>query len=261
MPAPASKSSPSQNPSPRMDRAMTPGPLRLSSLAVLLLAAGLGACARDPQATGSITPADTRERHPIVLRDAPRSLDVFVGRAGGGLDVRQAEDVAAFAGEFRKKGRGGLVAQVPTGAGRDIAARDTLEGIRRALARGGVSPGHLVVETYPVQDPGLASPIRLTFASLQARLPHECGQWPEDLGVSDYRTSSSNQPHWNFGCATQATLAAQVADPIDLVRARDEGRVDTVKRLNAITRLREGRDPSTQYRQETPSINSTVGGR
>jgi pilus assembly protein CpaD len=56
-------------------------------------------------------------------------------------------------------------------------------------------------------------------------------------------------------------LAAQVADPIDLVRGRSEGRADIVKRMNAISKLREGKDPSTQYRQEQTSINSAVGGR
>lgn len=64
----------------------------------------------------------------------------------------------------------------------------------------------------------------------------------------------------NLGCASQATLAAQVADPIDLVRSREEGRPDMVKRMGAIAKIREGRDPSTQYRQATPQINSTVGG-
>jgi pilus assembly protein CpaD len=224
------------------------------------LGLALGACARKGDTTGSLAPVDVRERHPIVLRDAPRSLDVFIGRAGGGLDLRQAEDVAAFAGEYRRSGRGGLVAEVPTGTRREIAARDTLHAIRSALARGGVSGGSLSVRTYPVADPGLASPIRLSFASLQAALPHSCGQWPEDLGVSDFKSDAANGPYWNFGCATQATLAAQVADPIDLVRARSEGRPDIVKRMGAIAKIRQGQDPSTQYRQETPQINSTVGG-
>jgi pilus assembly protein CpaD len=230
--------------------------------AVLALGALIGGCANrtaeaDPLAFG---PNDVRERHPIVLRDAPRSLDVFVGRSGSRLDPRQAEDVASFAREFRRSGKGGLVAEVPTGARRDRAAYDTLNGIRAALSQGGVPPAVLSVRSYPVQDPGLASPIRLTFASLQAGLPHACGQWPTDLGSSDFRFSSSNAPYWNFGCASQATLAAQVADPIDLVRSRDEGRPDIVKRMGAITKIREGQDPSTQYRQATPQINSTVGG-
>lgn len=235
---------------------------RLHHIAALVaLAAALGACANKGDITASLAPVDVRERHPIVLRDAPRSLDVFIGRSGGSLDPRQAEDVAEFAREFRRSGKGGLVAQVPTGTRREMAAHDTLNGIRAALARGGVSPRVLSVRTYPVADPGLASPIRLTFASLQAGLPHACGEWPTDLGVSSYRTDAANQPYWNFGCASQATLAAQVADPIDLVRSRDEGRPDIAKRMGAITKIREGKDPSTQYRQETPQINSAVGGR
>lgn len=233
-----------------------------ASLGLLLAAATmLGACAKQGDLVSSQAPVDVRERHPIVLRDAPRSLDVFVGRSGAGLDSRQEEDVADFAREYRRSGKGGLVAQVPTGARRELAAHDTLNGIRSALSRGGVPETALSVRTYPVADPGLASPIRLTFASLQAGLPHDCGQWPADTGVSSIKDDMTNEPYWNFGCASQATLAAQVADPIDLVRARSEGRADTAKRLGAIGKLREGKDPSTQYRQETPQINSTVGGR
>lgn len=228
---------------------------------VLAAATLLGACAGKRDLAESGVPVDVRERHPIVLRDAPRSLDVFVGRAGGGLDDRQAEDVAEFAREYRRSGKGGLVAQVPTGTRREMAAHDTLNGIRSALARGGVSAAALSVRTYPVADANLASPIRLTFASLQARLPHDCGQWPGDLGVSSWTSDMSNEPYWNFGCSSQATLAAQVADPIDLVRARGEGRPDIAKRMGAIAKIREGKDPSTQYRQETPQINSAVGGR
>ena len=230
--------------------------------AMLVLGGLLGGCAKRTAEADTLAygPDDVRERHPIVLRDAPRSLDVFVGRSGGALDARQAEDVASFAREFRRSGKGGLVAEVPTGARRDRAAHDTLNGIRAALSRGGVSPGILSVRSYPIQDPGLASPIRLTFASLQASVPHSCGQWPTDLGSSDFKYSSSNAPYWNLGCASQATLAAQVADPIDLVRSRDEGHPDMVKRMGAIGKIRQGQDPSTLYRQATPQINSTVGG-
>jgi len=236
--------------------------LRPAGLGFTLVAAMLlGACASKGDLASSGIPSDVRERHPIVLRDAPRSLDVFVGRSGGGLDSRQAEDIADFAREYRRSGKGGLVAQVPTGTRREMAAHDTLNGIRSALARGGVSGQALSVRTYPVVDENLASPIRLTFASLQAGLPHDCGQWPTDTGVSNFKEDMSNEPYWNFGCSAQATLAAQVADPIDLVRARSEGRPDIVKRMNAIAKIRDGKDPSTQYRQETPQINSTVGGR
>lgn len=235
---------------------------RAGLLSVLLCTLALGACAngkRDLASSG--VPVDTRERHPIVLRDAPRSLDVFIGRAGNGLDPRQADDVARFGQDYRRSGRGGLVAEVPSGTGREIAAHDTLNAIRRTLGQAGVPQGALSVATYPVVDPNLASPIRLTFASLQAGLPHSCGQWPDDAGVSSFKSDAQNEPLWNFGCATQANFAAQIADPLDLVRARGEGRLDTQKRMNAIGKLRKGEDPSTQYRQEQTAISTTVGGK
>jgi pilus assembly protein CpaD len=232
---------------------------RLSVSVALVLGTALGACARDSGPSDPVVSNDVRERHPIVLRDAPRSLDIFVGRAGGGLDPRQAEDVAKFGEEYRNTGRGGLVAEIPTGTGRGRAARDTLEAIRRSLAHGGDFRLSLTVKTYPIGDPNLATPIRLTFASLRAELPHTCGRWTDDAGISDWRQNTSNVSLWNFGCSSQATLAAQIADPIDLVRARSEGRADTVKRMNAIGKLRQATDPSTLYRQQPSQINSSVG--
>src|SRR6478609_9712768 len=90
---------------PFQERAIAP---RLLAFALAFGALAGGCAGKGAQADPpSIAPVDTRERHPIVLRDAPRSLDVFVGRAGGSLDSRQAEDVAGFAREYRRSGKGG----------------------------------------------------------------------------------------------------------------------------------------------------------
>ena len=106
----------------------------------------------------------------------------------------------------------------------------------------------------------MAAPIRLSFARLKAEVPHECGQWPDDLGITNnIKSRVENRNYWNFGCAYQANLAAQVADPVDLVRARQEGRIDTVKRMGAIDKIRQGKDPSTEYRQEATKLNQSVG--
>jgi len=51
-----------------------------------------------------------------------------------------------------------------------------------------------------------------------------------------------------------------VADPLDLARPRPEGPVDTIKRLNANQKLREGKDPSTIYTIEATQISNAVGG-
>jgi pilus assembly protein CpaD len=54
-------------------------------------------------------------------------------------------------------------------------------------------------------------------------------------------------------------MAAQIADPVDLVRARPEGRIDTLKRQGNIEKLRQGKDPSTQYNSSPTQINQAVG--
>ena len=118
------------------------------------------------------------------------------------------------------------------------------------MAGAGVGGSQLAVSSYEPLDPALASPVRLTFHRLQAKVASKCGQWPQDLGGSDIEFNAANEPYWNLGCATQANLAAQVADPLDLVRGRPEGGSDAIRRTKNIENLRQGKDPSTVYRQD-----------
>jgi len=230
---------------------------RLRALLAGVLGLPLVACGGDRIVTGSVYPNDYRARHPIVITDAPQTLDVFAN--GPVLDPRQRADVIDFAVDYRRSGKGTLTALVPSGSGRDIASHHALEGVRGALAAGGVPGGYLSVTTYRPENPKLASPIRLSFAKLKAKVASQCGTWPDDLGVSSMQGDASNKPYWNLGCATQSNFAGQVADPVDLVRGRPEGRVDTIKRLRGIDQLRKGEDPSTEYRSEAAKTSTAIG--
>lgn len=220
------------------------------------VAAALGACAPERAVTGSLYPREVQQRHPIVLADAPRNLDVFI-QGSGQLDPRQGTDVRAFAAEYRQSGSGPLLVQVPLGS---PGARVTLGGVRQAMAEVGVGGRQLALSTYDPLNRALASPIRLTFRRLQAKVASRCGQWPQDLGGTDLEFNAGNDPYWNLGCATQSNFAAQVADPIDLVRGRSMGRGDTIRRTKDIENLRQGKDPSTTYRQDDKGkITQSVG--
>ncbi|MDJ1157644.1 CpaD family pilus assembly protein [Chelatococcus sp. SYSU_G07232] len=231
-------------------------PLRLAALAAVALP--LAACGADRIVTGATMPQDYRERHPIALADAAKTLDVFVTR-GHGLDPRQRGDLRDFALDYRRTGKSGLTAYVPTGTGEDAAVASTLGAIRQTLSEAGVPGRSLAVASYRPADPALASTIRLSYRALQARVASQCGEWPADLAGGARLATWRNEPHWNLGCAYQANLAAQVADPLDLVRARPETRVDTAKRLNTIEKWRKSQDPSTQYKQDSTKINQAVG--
>lgn len=222
------------------------------AVAVLVVAGLLGACRADRVATtGSTYPIDVRTRHPIVLADGERTLDIFPTGIGH-IDPRQRADLEVFLTEYRRYGRGVLLVEMPRGVSPGLAGpvERTGAAIRHLAAEMGVPARGLQLTAYPIANPTLASPLRLSFQRMQAKVADKCGLWPRDLGVSDVRADWSNEPTWNLGCATQATLAAQVADPIDLVRGRPEGRIDSVRRTQDIGQLREGKDPSTQWRQD-----------
>ena len=242
---------------------MSPIPTRARSVAPRLLAIGalgamLSACVADRVVTGSPGALDYKHRHPIVLTEGARKLDVFVtGYAG--LDGRQRDDVLTFAAEYRRSGQGAILAQVPAGTRNDAAAHHTMARITDLLRDGGLPAGYVAVTTYPVLDPLVAAPVRLTFTRLTAKVNSPCGTWPRDLGVSDVGHGANNDSYWNLGCAMQSNVAAQVADPVDLVRGRTEGRPDSIRRGKVIEAIREGKDPSTQYRDEGTKINNSVG--
>lgn len=227
------------------------------AIGLSLLALSLAACSpADRVVTGSTYPMDYRDRHPIVLADGARTLDVFPGRGRAALDDRQNEDVRSFAVEYVALGRGGITAIVPRG---DAHVQHAMSGIRSALAKGGVHGGPIAVATYEPADPHVAAPIRLTFKTLKAQVGSQCGQWPQDLGSGPTIDGWKNRPYWNLGCATQSNVANQIADPLDLVRGRPEGRIDTLKRAKGIDSLRNAKDPSTQYNSEGAQINQAVG--
>ena len=226
--------------------------------ALAALGVSLGACAPDRAVTGSTYPHDHHERHPIMLTDAPRTLDVFVN--GRNLDPRQRDDLWAFAQEFRRHGQGSIGVQVPQGAANGALAARTLDEVRAMFAQAGLASAPLLVSSYVAADPRAASVIRLSFRRLQAKVASRCGLFPQDLGGSDPKFNASNQPFWNLGCSSQSTLAAQVADPVDLVRGRTEVPGDTLRRTKDIQDLRDGKDPSTVYRQDDKNrINESFG--
>ncbi|MDR3408190.1 MAG: CpaD family pilus assembly protein [Methylovirgula sp.] len=226
------------------------------ALLALGAAAALSGCASanvDRMRTSSIPMDDYRVRHPIVLSQSANRLDIFPPPEGYGLDRRSYAQVVQYGKLYRYNGQGPIVAFLPA-AGYGTANRGTIESIRRALAFGGAH-APLQVTTYPVVNRDLASPIRLSFIGLKAKVADPCGQWPNDLASGSTLQGWQNKPYWNFGCSYQSMFAAQVADPRDLVGPRAEDASDTVFRTYAIDQLRAGKDPSTTWNTSGTSIN------
>jgi pilus assembly protein CpaD len=228
---------------------------RTAVLLPLGICAILGGCAAaDRMSTSSIPMDDYRNRHPIVLAEASRRLDIFPAPDGVGLDHRSAAEVVEFGTLYRETGQGPINILVPA-IGRGALPREAVDAIRQALTAGGaVAP--IEVSGYPVVNPYVASPIRLSFVGLKAKVADPCGQWPSDLASGSTMQGWENKPYWNYGCSYQSMLAAQVADPRDLVGPRAEEPTDTQMRSRAISEIRKGNDPSTDWKTKNTTISS-----
>ena len=223
--------------------------------AATVLAAGLAGCGRTDRIVASSVPLDDyTARHPIVLAETRSSIDVFPSGTSGRLDRHTAKQVYAFAAQYQDLGRGRIVVLVPRGQ----AERASVSDIRRLLALGGARTG-IDVTTYPVADPGLASPIRISYEGIRAKVVDQCGQWPRDLSSGSSIEGWDNKPYWNLGCATQTMIAAQTSDPRDLVTPRGEEPTDTQIRIRGIDAIRKGNDPNTNWVVKSTNIGG-VGG-
>lgn len=230
--------------------------LHILLAAVIVISAS--ACNNRRKELTSAYPADYRDRHPIALVDKDRSIDIFITSATG-LDVRQKRDLRDFANDYRRGAKSSITLKVPADPKKPLPfeVKNTLRALWQTLASAGVQRGTVRVQYYRDQSGYPVSlPIRLSFTKLGAQVVSECGQWPTDIAGGDSLESWENRPYWNLGCSSQQILAAQVADPLDLVRGRQEERIDTVKRMTGVEKLRKGQDPSTQYRvQSTTTTN------
>jgi len=217
------------------------------ALALTGLSVMLGACNTTGEIVTQTVPTDYRQRHPIAVQEAKKSIVIFVGKARGGLSAAQQSDVAGIARDWVREGTGSVVVDVPIDAANSRAAAATYREIRSVLASAGVPSRAIVQHPYRPEDPGLLPTIRLGYSRIAA-VAGPCGLWPEDIGPSILDPGyNENRPYFNLGCATQRNLAAMIDNPADLEQPRAETPAYTARRDIAFDRYRKGASTSTTY--------------
>ncbi|MCZ7908343.1 CpaD family pilus assembly protein [Agrobacterium leguminum] len=206
---------------------------RTGLVVVAALAAGLlQGCARDPMTTNAI-PDDYRTRHPITLSEAEHSLDIPVSASDSRLTTAMADNVRGFAQNYASMSTGIINIQTPSGSANSAATSRMAKQIRSTLSGAGVAPGKIMETRYAASPNGDTSPIRLSYVAVTA-MTGQCGQWPEDLSDNTF----ANKNWYNFGCASQSNLAAQIANPMDLVGPRGMSPIDAERRAVVIDTYR-----------------------
>ncbi len=220
----------------------------------------LGGCASPRALPPPVAPYDYRDRHPVVLAEAPYVLDLFPSIQKGRVDIETMGRIRELAERYKAFGQGQITLSTPSGGQAAKNAAASSNAVRRALASAGLGDV-IATSVYHVADQKLAAPIRVSFQSLKAKVANPCGEWPRDLASGSSLYGWQNETYWNFGCANQSTLAAQVADPRDLANPRGQTPSDVEMRLQGITKLRRGEDPSTRWNLKGTNIGAVGGGQ
>jgi pilus assembly protein CpaD len=229
--------------------------------ALVGLAVALGACTHTEEAvtTHSVVPDDYRQRHPIVIQEADRSVVIFVGHARGGLSASQRADVIGLAQIWLREGTGAINADVPVDTSNTRAAADTFREVQALLVAAGVPPRGILLHRYHPDDPRQMATIRLNYPKISA-VAGPCGLWPEDLGPSIKNKSySENKQYYNFGCAYQRNMAAMIDNPSDLVQPRPETPAYTMRRTAGFEKYRKGTSSATTYPEAEKAKLSDTG--
>jgi pilus assembly protein CpaD len=230
--------------------------------ALVGLAVVLGACRHTEEvvvAADEGFPVDYRQRHPIAVEEANRSIVIFVGQARGGLTVSQRADVIGLGQTWLREGTGAITADVPVDTPNARAAADSFREIQATLAAAGVPSRGIVARRYKPDDPRTMATIRLNYPKISA-VAGPCGLWPEDLGPSIKNKSYfENKPYYNFGCAYQRNMAAMIDNPHDLVQPRSETPAYTTRRTTAFEKYRKGTPTTTTYPESDKAKLSDTG--
>lgn len=236
---------------------------RLHTLRVLSalfsVSVALGACTQTAEVVTASVPTSVRDRHPIAVTEANRSIVVFVGHARGGLSAPQRTDIAGLANSWVREGTGAIVAAVPDDPKYGRAAAASYQEIRSILIAGGVPSRAITRHPYQPLDPGTLPTINLSYPRIAA-VAGPCGLWPEDLGPNIYNSGyNENRPYHNFGCATQRNLAAMIDNPADLQQPRPETPAYTARRTASFDKYRRGVSTATVYPEAERAKLSEAG--
>jgi pilus assembly protein CpaD len=243
------------NPTPAARATVAAG---MRMLVVGTAAAVLAGCYTASEALLDTIPDDYRQRHPIVLKEAPRSVELFIGNRRGTLNGEQRAQVLAFAQAWRNESTGGVLIDVPSGTPNERSAIAALQEVRSILTAAGVPPDAVATRPNAPSDPRKLATMRLHYPKVTADAG-PCGLWPYDLGPTYHREHYENRSYYNLGCASQRNLAAMVENPADLVQPRSEIPSYTGRRTFVLDKHRRGESSATVYPDATKGRISDVG--
>jgi len=212
---------------------MTHKPI-VKTVLVALAMSGLAACASTPpdQGPSKTAATDTQQwMDKIKVTSAPD--EIVLAPHATGLSANQSAALEALMDRWLQAEARELVVTTPNNSGA-MATQ-----IRDRLITLGAAGSRVRVVGFNPAGPDDAT-IRVGFLRYEAE-KIKCGERWENLTAT-----RNNTAYDNFGCAIAANLAAQVANPEDLVRPRDMTPIDAGRRGEVFGKYRKGEVTSSK---------------
>jgi pilus assembly protein CpaD len=211
--------------------------MRRAAIPVVAAAAAalLAGCAnlhRDSITVGSV-PDDYRTNHPIVIAEKDEKLDLPVGAGDRGMTRSQRDTLLGFLEGYDRSAAPVLTIAIPAGSANEIAAAAAGRDFARLAVASGIHSNRVIVTSYQAAAVDVSAPIRVAYTRIRAQTD-KCGRWPEDM-----LDTAENKHYADFGCSYQNNLAAQVANPADLVGPRKRSTIDAENRSTVIDVYRD----------------------
>ena len=195
------------------------------AIAATVLVAG---CARRDSITVGSIPDDYRTTHPIVIAEKNQKIDLPVGAGDRGMTGYQRDTLLGFLDGYDRSAAPALTIAIPLGSANEVAAMVAGRDFARLAATSGVDRKRIVMTSYQSASAEASAPVRVSFVAVKAQTD-KCGRWPEDL-----LETSENKHYADFGCSYQNNLAAQMANPADLLGPRKSTDIDAENRGKVI---------------------------
>lgn len=197
-------------------------------LLVLAATSALGACMGAPVDGGGPQPLTPISRYTLQVEPGLDRIALAVHETG--VSANQDAALAQLVSRFAAEGAPAIVVETP--AGNDPVSNDMAWKVRQALVAAGAPETQVQVVSYAAPDP--RAPVLAGFETVRAVVP-QCGtQW------GSFTRTANNTSSANFGCAVNANLAAQIANPRDIVQPRGMTPTDAGRRSVVFDNYRAG---------------------
>jgi pilus assembly protein CpaD len=207
--------------------------LRAGIATALVATTLLAGCARRDHIQVGAVPDDYRTNHPIVVGEKQEVLDIPVGQSDYRASRSHKIMLEGFLAGYDSRSSNVVAIMAPVGSINQAAATNVAAELAELAAHNGVGRGNIVLQNYQAANPNVSAPIRVTYTALRATTG-PCGLWPKDIA-----DTTDNKHYANFGCSYQNNLAAQIANPADLIGPRKQTSIDAERRGQVIDDYRK----------------------